>query len=307
MLPRSEVRMPSGISPVDIVLAASSQNTVKIPPARNENGISLLVSPPMINRVICGTMSPTHPIMPATEMTLAVMATAAISTIVRSNRILTPRDFAIGSSSAMTFNRHRKMKIILVPITTTGKMVITSCQFMEESPPRSQKTISGNCFIGSAMYFRNPTPAEKSAETAMPANTNRTMAEEALDRPPKATVNNNPPKPNTKASTTTAAGCCEMNNIENAAPKAAPWLTPRKPGSTNGLWNNVCITTPAIESEEPSRNARMILGRRKLSTSVCAIGSCSNCATESPGGSGYLPINMDNTSTSRVNSAKRIK
>ena len=47
------------------------------------------------------------------------------------------------------------------------------CQVTLYNPPSSQKVISGNWRIGSAMNFSRPNPAEKIAETAMPESTSR--------------------------------------------------------------------------------------------------------------------------------------
>ena len=48
--------------------------------------------------------------------------------------------------------------------------------------------------------------------------------------------------------------------MASEAPKAAPWDTPRKPGSTMGFWKSICSTSPQAANDIPN-NAAMIRAR----------------------------------------------
>jgi len=50
--------------------------------------------------------------------------------------------------------------------------------------------------------------------------------------------------------------------IARAAPKAAPWETPRVNGEASGLRITFCITAPAIPREAPATTAATARGRR---------------------------------------------
>lgn len=55
-----------------------------------------------------------------------------------------------------------------------------------------------------------------------------------------------------------------------AAPNAAPWETPKNPGSTRGFLKTICSTEPAAARTIPSSSAVSKRGRRKFKTNCCA-------------------------------------
>ena len=95
------------------------------------------------------------------------------------------------------------------------------------------------------------------------------------------------------------------NMIANAAPKAAPWLTPKKPGSTRGFWKAVCMTRPARDNETPRSIALITRGRRKLINNLPAIWSLSKEFRGKNPGCGYLPISSEKIKT-RIRIAYKI-
>jgi len=70
-----------------------------MPPRLMLNGMKLAALAPVRRRAMCGMINPTQPTMPATEITTAVIATAAASKSVRSRPTETPSEKAVSSSN----------------------------------------------------------------------------------------------------------------------------------------------------------------------------------------------------------------
>ncbi len=94
-------------------------------------------------------------------------------------------------------------------------------------------------------------------------------------------------------------GRLPTSRMASPAPKAAPWVTPRKPGSTSGFRNSICMTAPAAARLMPSVKAEINLGRRRFSTRLRARASLDSNSGGIQKGFGYLPMKRD---TSRMTS-----
>ncbi len=184
---------------------------------------------------MCGMIRPIQPTMPATEIIAEVARTAATIITKRSRRGAAPREKAVVSSKASRFKRQRKAKMSAKPARQAGSTAQNLSQVRLASPPSIQKVISGSWRSGSAKYLTIPSPAENSAETAMPASTRRSS--QLPTRMRRASRYEKPSPVNAKiaAIPCTAAAEAEKKTIAKAAPKAAPCETPRNPGSTKGL------------------------------------------------------------------------
>ena len=95
----------------------------------------------------------------------------------------------------------------------------------------------------------------------------------------------------------TKRGDDPRNMMLNAAPKPAPWVTPKKPGSTNGLRKSICITPPAAESDMPNKSAESRRGSLKLKTSLWANSSVLKTSKGMKSGWGYLPMSSESRNT----------
>jgi hypothetical protein len=78
------------------------------------------------------------------------------------------------------------------------------------------------------------------------------------------------------AETSITNGAVLIHKMLKAAPKDAPCVTPRKPGSTSGVRQIICITAPAADSVMPSSRAYNRRGSRNATTSCRAMSSCHN-------------------------------
>src|SRR5512136_1056977 len=120
-------------------------------------------------------------------------------------------------------------------MTTAGRMAQNCGQVRLHKPPSSQNVISGSWLKGSATYFSTPKPAENKADTAMPARINRSTQPPNRTRRAMRYESPRPKKANEAAEICTAQAAWVKKIMLKAAPKEAPWETPKKPGSTRGL------------------------------------------------------------------------
>lgn len=104
-VPTNAVSTPSGISIDAAVRAMVSMNRRKLPPSRAETGSSFAKSGPVSERAMCGTTSPTQPMIPAAATLAEVTSVAAATIAIRIGPVETPSACASSSGSDITFMR----------------------------------------------------------------------------------------------------------------------------------------------------------------------------------------------------------
>ena len=121
--------MPTGISSgLKSVLAAVSASVTTAPPAIAAQGSRYSWSLPINRRMMCGTMRPTKPSMPATLTETAASSAERKINIVRMRITRTPKLFANSSPNCNAF-RERAHKIVpIMPIALYGKSISTCPQ-----------------------------------------------------------------------------------------------------------------------------------------------------------------------------------
>ena len=103
----------------------------------------------------------------------------------------------------------------------------------------------------------------------------------------------NAANPKNVADTWMSIGEYPKNTIVAAAPKEAPWETPKNPGSTNGLAKSSWNTNPAQASIAPPKMANNTLGRRRSRMIDNIMGSPVIASAIAIPGWGYLPASND--------------
>lgn len=134
-------------------------------------GSSILWSGPTIILVMCGTTSPTHPMIPLILTLADVISVHAVMNIILSLFGFNPSDCASSSPILRRFRCHLISRSIISPIII-GIMIIANWFSVTFSRlPISQYTISGSLSYGSARNFIPDISALNSADTATPART----------------------------------------------------------------------------------------------------------------------------------------
>ncbi len=92
------------------ILAIRSIPIRKAAPKTPDAGITNLLSPPIIMRVICGATNPTNPIVPVKHIIPAAASDATIITEILVRSTFTPRLFAVSSPAPITLRSHAFIK-----------------------------------------------------------------------------------------------------------------------------------------------------------------------------------------------------
>ena len=260
--------METGISDAVTQRAMVSVTSMKSPPASAEKGISRRLSFPKAMRPRCGIRRPTQPMTPQMETTEAVMAEAAAMTSPRTSGRFTPRARASSSGRERAFSRKRSRKSSRVPARITGPPVRSALRVMPEKLPISQKVMTGRTSCGSAAYFTRETSAENRELITMPARITMIMDGRVLPavRVTKKTRSTEK-TPNRKEESCTPAAL-KPRRMARAAPKEAPFATPRVSGVASGFAKKLWKAAPAQESPAPPSSAIRILGIRILKRTV---------------------------------------
>ena len=138
-------------------------------------GSSILWSGPTIILVMCGTTSPTHPIIPLILTLADVISVHAIMNISLSLFGFSPSDCASSSPILSRFKCHLIINSIASPMSI-GIMIIDIWFSVTFSRlPINQYTISGSLSYGSARNFIPDISALNSADTATPDSTSTSV------------------------------------------------------------------------------------------------------------------------------------
>src|SRR5262245_36501549 len=125
--PRSAVSTPTGSSAGAMtVRAATSQIARKAPPPSRQAGARKRWSCPTQRRSMCGTISPTKPIGPATATSAPIISEETPSTRRRRRTRSTPRLAASSSPVRRRFRSQRSASSTAAPPSTQGAAHITS-------------------------------------------------------------------------------------------------------------------------------------------------------------------------------------
>jgi len=197
----------------------------------------------------------------AATPTAAIMAMAALSISGRR-----PMDLLTSSSRERRVARQRMRKRKPSESRETGAIVQNLCQPIAVREPMVQKTMSGSWDRGSATYFTAARREEKKAETAKPARMSLRTCPPNLKRLERKRLAPRASKAMAKEQSDTKAGRADpeskaLRGVQvpatraRAAPKAAPWDTPRNPASTRGLPKMVWKAAPEPPSTAPRRMA----------------------------------------------------
>ena len=93
---------------------------------------------------MCGTISPTQPMIPAAATLAEVTSVAAATIAMRSGPVGTPSARASSSGSDITFMRHRSATSTAVPSAIGVSSGRRSLALVDARLPSSQKVIAGS-------------------------------------------------------------------------------------------------------------------------------------------------------------------
>eukprot|EP00828_Plagiopyla_frontata_P019492 TRINITY_DN2492_c0_g1_i1.p1 TRINITY_DN2492_c0_g1~~TRINITY_DN2492_c0_g1_i1.p1 ORF type:complete len:986 (-),score=367.62 TRINITY_DN2492_c0_g1_i1:246-3203(-) len=253
--------------------ATVSDTSRSRPPQKMEAGSRQRWSEPMMRRTMCGTTSPTKPMMPRNAMMKAVSMEESSMPTMRTRSTRTPRPRAVSSPASMALQfQLLAMKQIEVSTVTT-EMMPSSYQEARAVSPKVQKTMAASC-TSSAKNCRNMVPAVNSAPRATPVRTMTSgVAPRSLETPmitPAAT------RLKKKAMAVVRQGLVMFTAsaldedimppprimTEKAAPNAAAWEMPRVKGEPSGLRRMDCMAAPATDSPAPAMMAARAWGSR---------------------------------------------
>ena len=244
-------------------------------------------------------IKPTQPTIPLIETAAEV---SKVQPAIINNLSLEgfkPSDCASSSPIASKFICHLKINNITKPMITGIAIMNSLSALIEAKDPISQYTISGSLSSGSAMNLIADINELKNADIATPDNT-KTSIPPALYVLDIRYVVATDIKPNMNANIWVIM-FAPLNKIPKAAPKPAPFDTPKRSDETRGFLNIDWKAAPEIARHAPTTIAPMILGSLISKTIVVNVELTSSCGkigdnivyTTSTGLIGYLPMRND--------------
>jgi len=115
-----------GISAGRSALVTVSADRSRMAPARAEAGTSLLLSDPTINRIRCGIIRPTNPMIPDTDTQTAVIIDAVTRSVILVLFGLIPSEDADRSPRDMILRSRAKKMQMMNPMKTKENVMKTS-------------------------------------------------------------------------------------------------------------------------------------------------------------------------------------
>src|SRR5947208_226699 len=264
--PSSALTMPTGSSRgATTVRATVSAAARKIPPVRNAVGNRVWCSRPQTSRQMCGTISPTKPITPATATAAAVRSEADRYTSCLRRRTSAPRYWAGSSPSAS-----RSSGRAAAARTTSGsgaytKITRTVVHDAPENPPQSQRNALRSS-VASASETRAVVIAAANAPTATPPRSRIRGSSSAPPMSPSRYTRAIAPTAPTNAASGRAQGPGIWRAMATTAPSPAPPERPSRNGSASGFLTRAWSPTPDTPSAPPTRNASTARGNLSCQT-----------------------------------------
>ena len=208
---------------------------------------------------MCGTTSPTNPIIPQIATLADVARAAAPPAASQIARIFAPEWKACWRPSAIKFSAFAQIAIAAHAAAIAQAAAAISPQPHLSSEPSDQNTYPLSP-TSRAEYIKNPTSAPQKAFTAIPDKSVEN-AETLPPNEPSLYTANAAASPPISAHDSSANGYAK-NDIATTAPSAAPEDTPSMDGSASGFLKRLCMQQPAIARHAPDRMPAARRGRR---------------------------------------------
>ena len=238
-------------------------------PASAASGISCVYRGPAIARTAHGATSPTKAIGPHAAVAAAASNVIAAMPTTRVSATRLPSDRAMSSPSPSAVIPGPLSRARMPPAATSA----TSSGIVPVSRPASEPTCQKRMTSSDSLSSSTSAvvAALRIAPSADPVSASVTGVPFARPDHARVITSTVAPRAPARAAAMIARRLSTPNvNESSTTPKAAPALTPNRPGSASGLRVCPCMSAPAIPSASPTVRPSTVRGSRWVSSTVAS-------------------------------------